>query len=98
MSAQTAATLTDLMQGVVANGTGAPAALPDVAVAAKTGTAQTGNESSAHAWIVAFAPADDPQVAVAVLVENGGDAGSAADGGRTAGPIAKAVLKAVLDQ
>lgn len=96
MSAQTAATIKTLMEGVVTDGTGKPAAISGVKVAAKTGTAQTGNESHAHAWIVAFAPADDPQIAVAVLVENGGDAGSAADGGRTAGPIAKRVMEAVV--
>lgn len=96
ISAQTAATLKDLMRSVVTDGTGGPAAISGVQVAAKTGTAQTGNESHQHAWIVGFAPADDPQVAVAVFVQNGGDAGSAADGGRTAGPIAKRVMEAVI--
>ena len=45
-----------------------------MAVAGKTGTAQTGGGRSPHAWFVSFAPADDPQVAVAVIVENGGGA------------------------
>ncbi|MDO4606111.1 MAG: penicillin-binding protein 2 [Bowdeniella nasicola] len=96
MSAQTAATITELMKAVVTDGTGKPAALKGVQVAAKTGTAQTGNESHPHAWIIGFAPADDPQVAVAVLVEHGGDAGGAADGGHTAGPIARKVMEAVI--
>ncbi|MDO5701035.1 MAG: penicillin-binding protein 2 [Bowdeniella nasicola] len=96
ISATTAATLTELMRGVVTEGTGTPVAIPGVDVAAKTGTAQTGNDSHAHAWIVAFAPIVDPQIAVAVLVENGGAAGAAADGGHTAGPIAKRVLEAVV--
>ena len=49
-----------------------------------------------HAWFIGFAPAEDPQVAVAVVVEEGGDAGSEATGGRVAAPIAKAVVQAVL--
>ena len=49
-----------------------------------------------HAWFTAFAPADNPQVAVAVVVEDGGAAGNDAAGGRVAAPIAKAVMEAVL--
>ena len=63
-------------------------------VAGKTGTAQTGN-NTVHTWFVAFAPADAPKVAVAVLVE---DQPSANDftGGQIAAPIAKQVLQAAL--
>ena len=49
-----------------------------------------------HAWFTAFAPADAPRVAVAVIVEHGGNAGNEATGGRVAAPIAKAVIEAVL--
>lgn len=63
-------------------------------VAGKTGTAQTVEGASPHAWFVAFAPADDPKLAVAVIVENGGSLGSEATGGAVAAPIAKAVLEA----
>ena len=69
-----------------------------VQVAGKTGTAEQGNGKPPHAWFTAFAPANDPKVAVAVVVEDGGNAGNEAAGGRLAGPIAKAVMEAVLDQ
>ena len=67
-----------------------------VEVAGKSGTAQQGPDQPPHAWFTAFAPANDPQVAVAVVVEDGGTAGSEAAGGRVAAPIAKAVMQAVL--
>jgi penicillin-binding protein A len=92
----TAAQLTDMMVSVVEDGTGTSAQIDGVAVAGKTGTAQTGRGDDPHAWFTSFAPADDPQVAVAVVVENGGDAGSETSGGRVAAPIARAVMEAVL--
>ena len=65
----------------------------------QTGTAQTGVEDEApHAWFTAFAPAEAPKVAVAVVVENGGSVGNEATGGKVAAPIAKAVIEAVLGQ
>jgi penicillin-binding protein A len=71
-----------------------------VQIAAKTGTAEHGSDPKAtppHVWYVAFAPADNPQVAVAVLVENGGDANNlAATGGAVAAPIGRAVIRAAL--
>jgi peptidoglycan glycosyltransferase len=91
---QTADTLTQLMVDVVENGTGKGAAIPGVQVAGKTGTAQTGEGQAPHAWFVCFAPADQPRIAVAVIVEHGGDVGNEATGGRLAAPIAKAVLEA----
>ena len=84
------------MQKVVTDGTGGAGAISGVKVAAKTGTAQHAKGAAPHAWYTSFAPADDPQVAVAVVVENGGAAGSAASGGRTAGPIAKKIMEAVI--
>jgi len=57
-----------------------------VAVAAKTGTAQFGNEGKTHAWFAAFAPYNDPQIVISVIVEGGGEGYSAA------GPIAKDIL------
>ena len=60
-------------------------------VAGKTGTAQTDIENeNPHAWFIAFAPADAPRYAVAVIVEHGGDFGSEATGGEVAAPIAEA--------
>ena len=96
VSPQTAAELTEMMIGVVRNGTGTAAQIGGVEVAGKSGTAETAKGVDPHAWFTAFAPADDPQVAVAVIVERGGDMGSDATGGRVAAPIARAVIKAVL--
>jgi penicillin-binding protein A len=93
-SAQTASAMTELMISVVQSGTGVAARIPGVVVAGKTGTAQTGN-NTIHAWFVSFAPATNPQVAVAVLVENQPE-GNDAQGGTIAAPIAKAMLQAVL--
>lgn len=96
VSPEVAASLTRMMQAVVTDGTGKRAQISGVSVAGKSGTAQQGNDQPPHAWFTAFAPADDPQVAVAVVVEDGGTAGSEAAGGRVAAPIAKAVMEAVL--
>jgi peptidoglycan glycosyltransferase len=73
-------------------------AIPGVAIASKTGTAEHGSDPRStppHAWYIAFAPAQDPKVAVAVLVENGGDR-LAATGGALAAPIGRATIAAVL--
>ncbi len=93
---EVAAQLTTMMEAVVSDGTGTRAQIPGVTVAGKSGTAQQGPGRPPHAWFTAFAPADDPQVAVAVVVEDGGVAGNEAAGGRVAAPVAKAVLEAVL--
>jgi penicillin-binding protein 2 len=86
--------------GVINEGTGKSARLPNIQVAGKTGTAQVvaldpdrskrhkDPRAQDHAWFVAYAPAADPQVAVAVLVEHGGHGGSAA------APLAKRVIAA----
>lgn len=91
-----AAALTQMMITVVQTGTGTPAQIPGVSVAGKTGTAQLAAGGNPDAWFTSFAPANNPQVAVAVVVENGGNAGSEAYGGAVAGPIARAVMEAVL--
>ncbi|NHC16614.1 penicillin-binding transpeptidase domain-containing protein, partial [Motilibacter deserti] len=92
---QVASALTGMMVDVVANGTGENAQIDGVTVAGKTGTAQVGEGRKPHAWFVSFAPAEDPKVAVAVLVENGAG-NSEVSGGRLAAPIAKSVMQAVL--
>lgn len=91
-----AAALTRMMVTVVRSGTGAPARIDGVAVAGKTGTAQHALNAAPHAWFTAFAPADDPKIAVAVVVEDGGNAGNEAAGGKVAAPIARDVIEAVL--
>ena len=96
VSAETARALQDMMRGVVTDGSGTGAAINGVDVAGKTGTAQTAEGQNPTVWFVGFAPYDDPQVAVAVVVPDGGDAGSEATGGAVAAPIARAVLEAAL--
>ena len=97
ISADTASKLTSMMQAVVSQpyGSGTPMAIPNVSVAAKTGTAETGEGDRANAWAVGFAPADNPRIAFAVLVE-GDDTDPTPHGGDVAGPIARAVLEAGL--
>jgi peptidoglycan glycosyltransferase len=96
MSAQSASELTQMMVEVVDRGTGTTAQLPNIKVAGKTGTAQSRADRPPYAWFVSFAPADDPQVAVAVLVEDAGVARDAISGSGLAAPIAKRVMEAVL--
>jgi peptidoglycan glycosyltransferase len=86
--------LTDMMVNVVDKGTGTNGRIGGVKVAGKTGTAQTGNDNPAVAWFVSFAPANHPQVAVAVVVEDAGAAEVSGNG--LAAPVARAVMQAVL--
>jgi peptidoglycan glycosyltransferase len=91
-----AAALNEMMQLVVTSGTGTAAQIPGVAVAGKTGTAQHGNGVAPHAWFTGFAPAQNPKVAVAVVVEDGGGE-LAATGGAIAAPIAQKVMAKALE-
>lgn len=93
MSAEDASDLTQMMVGAVADGTGRAARIDGVEVAGKTGTAQTGQDTPPHAWFVSFAPADDPVIAIAVIVEEGGETGSGATGGSVAAPIARSIME-----
>lgn len=95
MSPQNADALTRMMQAVVESGTGTAAQISGVAVAGKTGTAQNPG-GDPHAWFVSFAPAEQPTIAVAVVVLNGGDLGSEATGGAVAAPIARTVMEEAL--
>ncbi|WP_293787304.1 penicillin-binding protein 2 [uncultured Aeromicrobium sp.] len=96
MTPEHAAMLKDMMVSVVDSGTGGPAAIPGVQVGGKTGTAESAADRPPYAWFVGFAPADDPQVAVAVLVESVSGNTSDIGGGRLGGPIARSVMEAVL--
>lgn len=98
ISRTTADTLRDMMIGVVQDGTGTSAQISGVQVAGKSGTAETTAGAAPHAWFTSFAPADNPRVAVAVIIENGGDAGNEATGGRVAAPVARAVMEAVINR
>ncbi|MBP7819102.1 MAG: penicillin-binding protein 2 [Rhodoluna sp.] len=96
MSAETAAKVRDMMIGAVARGVSSNASIKGVSVAGKTGTAQNGDGEPYTLWFTGFAPADNPQVAVAVVVANGGGIGQAGRGNTLAAPIAKKVMEAVL--
>lgn len=96
MEPETSDQLTDMMKLVVEQGTGTQGAVPGYSVAGKTGTAEHADDEAPHAWFTAFAPADNPQIAVAVVVEEGGRAGNEGYGGSVAGPISAAVMKAAL--
>jgi peptidoglycan glycosyltransferase len=89
VSSDVAAEVTQMMVAVVRRGTGRAAALDGVQVAGKTGTATIATGRS-HAWFVAFAPADAPRIAVAIVVENAGY------GGLVAAPIARRVIATAL--
>jgi peptidoglycan glycosyltransferase len=95
MSASTAATIKQFMIEVVQRGTGTRASINGVVVAGKTGTAQKENQSFPEAWFVGFAPADNPQYAVAVLLEHT-NKGDAATGGAEAAPLAGTMLQYLL--
>jgi len=91
---ETAATLTRMMVAVTEGGTANSAAIPGIHVAGKTGTAETGVDHVYTAWFISFAPAEHPEVAVAVVLEkqlNG-------FGGSVAAPIAKQVMEALLSR
>ena len=96
ISSTTAEELTAMLVATVDDGTAAPAQIPGVQVAGKTGTAQSTDDRPPYAWFVSFAPADDPQVAVAVLVESSDTSPDEIGGGFLGGPIAKAVMEAVI--
>lgn len=98
VSPEVAATLTELMVGAEENA-GGEGRINGVTIASKTGTAEQGADpknTPPHAWYIAFAPAQDPEVAVAVLVEDGGDRALAATGGSVAAPVGRAVIAAAL--
>lgn len=91
VSETTAENVLEMMRNVVAEGTGSRAAIPGVAVAGKTGTAQVEGKPD-HAWFVGIAPVEDPRVVVAVIVEYSGGGG-----GSVAAPIARQVMEAALE-
>ncbi len=93
VSSNTANTMRDFMKSVVEEGTGGNASIDGVEVCGKTGTADhqvQGKDAPPHSWFIGFAPYNDPQVAVAVIVEDGGQ------GGRAAAMIASEVMRSAL--
>ena len=98
VSPSTAATLTNMMVDVVNHGTGTPAQIQGVTVAGKTGTAQSDPSRPPYAWFTSFAPAENPRIAVAVLVQKSGTARTDIAGGALAAPVAKAMMEAELQR
>ena len=103
MSTGTASTLTQLMIGSENGGTGSTSGgkIPGVQLASKTGTAEWGatpKTSPPHTWYNAFGPVPNPQIAVSVIVEKGGNRGDDATGSSVAGPVGRAVIAAALSQ
>lgn len=95
ISPSTAGQLTDLLVETVDAGTASPAAIDGVGVAGKTGTAQRGIPGEPpYGWFASFAPAEDAEVAVAVMIQEA--PGKSISGGQLGGPVAKAVMEAVL--
>lgn len=99
ISPEIARQMNAMMQAVVNQpyGSGTSMALGSVTVAAKTGTAETGVDGRANAWSIGFAPAEDPQIAFAVIVE-GDETTPVPHGGSVAGPIARAIVEAGVTQ
>ncbi|RCV50949.1 peptidoglycan D,D-transpeptidase FtsI family protein [Marinitenerispora sediminis] len=94
VSSSTAEDLKDMMLLVTegAEGSGTNGAIPGIQVAGKTGTAENGSGAT-HNWFISFAPADDPQVAVAVVIEHGGGSGN-----ELAAPVARSIMEAVINE
>ena len=94
ISEETAAQLTEMMTNVTEEGTARNLSVDGVSFAGKTGTAEIDVEASINQpWFISFAPADDPQIAVAVTVERC----TGCFGGEVAGPIATQVMEGLLD-
>ncbi|GGR17300.1 MULTISPECIES: penicillin-binding protein 2 [Agromyces] len=98
ISKQTADTMVQMMVNGVENGAASNARIDGVSVAGKTGTAENGESDPYTLWFTGFAPADAPQYAITVLVEDGGGQGQEGFGNGIAAPVAKQVLEAVLNK
>jgi peptidoglycan glycosyltransferase len=93
LSAQNAAIMSQMMVDDVANGVASGARISGVAVGGKTGTAENGDGEPYSVWFTGFAPADNPRVAIAVVLED-----SPCCGNSLAAPIAGQVMEAVLSR
>jgi peptidoglycan glycosyltransferase len=96
ISANTAAAVRQMMIDAVERGVSSNARIDGVTVAGKTGTAQNGEDDPYTLWFTGFAPAENPRVVVAVVIEDGGGRGQNGRGNTLAAPVAKKVIQAVL--
>jgi peptidoglycan glycosyltransferase len=94
----TANVLRDMMVAAVSDGVASGARIRGVEVAGKTGTAENGEGQPYTLWFTGFAPAENPRVAVVVVIENGGGLGQSASGNSLVAPIARKIMEAVLAQ
>jgi peptidoglycan glycosyltransferase len=90
-NASTADEVARVMRRVVSEGSGKRARIKGVSIAGKTGTAEVSKDKPTNAWFIAFAPAENPRVAIAIMLEGGGV------GGKVAAPAAKPVIEAALE-
>jgi peptidoglycan glycosyltransferase len=96
VSAAVANLVKNMMINAVAHGVSSNGQIPGVVVAGKTGTAQNGGSRPYTLWFTGFAPANNPKVAVAVVIEDGGGMGQRGFGNLLAAPVARKVMQAVL--
>jgi peptidoglycan glycosyltransferase len=96
LDADLAGEMLTMMVANVSDGAAAGARIDGVDVGGKTGTAENGSSQPYTLWFTGFAPAENPEVAVAVVVEDGGGQGQSGSGDTIAAPIAKKVMEAVL--
>jgi peptidoglycan glycosyltransferase len=95
---EVAAGIKQMMIGAVSKGVSSNGQIKGVEVAGKTGTAQNGGNLPYTLWFTGFAPANNPKVAVAVVVEDGGGMGQSGFGNLLAAPVARKVMEAVLNK
>lgn len=98
ITAATAESLKKMMIQSVTKGVASNASVSGFEVAGKTGTAQNGEGERVTLWFTGFAPATDPKVAIALVIEDGGGRDSGASGNATAAPVARSFFKAVLQR
>lgn len=96
LEASEASAITDAMVASVNSGAAQGARIDGIDVAGKTGTAENGDTGPYTLWFTGFAPADNPEIVVAVVVEDGGGMDQSGSGDEIASPIAKKIIEAVL--
>jgi peptidoglycan glycosyltransferase len=96
ITAATAASLKKMMVQSVSSGVASNASVSGFKIAGKTGTAENGDNERVTLWFTGFAPATNPRVAIALVIEDGGGRDSGASGNATAAPVARSFFQAVL--
>jgi len=97
ISARTATQLTAMMEASVVDGAASTAAIDGVRVAGKTGTAENGDDPYSF-WFVGFAPVEDPEVVVAVVIQDGAGLGQDGTSSGTSAPVGRQMIEAVISR